>query len=338
MSSSRNTGIDTLRGIGVLVVFMVHAGISGTLLRGALVIAVPLFYLVAGYTCKDTGTLRGLVTCKFRRLIVPFMFYAAAGLAIYTAGNCLLLHKPMQWHLFNILSADRTYLPYPAALWFFLSIFWCYMLHGAISRITRSDTQRAALCLSVGVAGWILSRYAALPLSFDTSMSWLPFFYIGNMLARYGFCRDRLKPRTAASGAIVAIACCAGYVAAGYNAGYCYNIFVGSIPLIILLTLGATLGTLCACSGVGKIPVITYLGRNSLVVFAGHQHFMIIIRQSLEQMHVATDSALFEYLLAAASIAASIMTATIVRKIAPQLIGEQKLLRDRTTNSIAVGK
>ena len=78
MSSSRNTGIDTLRGIGVLVVVMVHAGISGTLLRGALVIAVPLFYLAAGYTCKDTGTLRGLVTCKFRRLIVPFMFYAAA--------------------------------------------------------------------------------------------------------------------------------------------------------------------------------------------------------------------------------------------------------------------
>ena len=338
MSSPRNTGIDTLRGIGVLVVVMVHAGISGTLLRGALVIAVPLFYLAAGYTYKDAVTLRGLVAGKLRRLIVPFIFYAAAGLAIYAAGNCLLLHKPMQWHLFNILSVDRTYLPYPAALWFFLSIFWCYLLYGAISRIARSETQRAALCLSAGVAGWILSRYASLPLSFDTSMSWLPFFYIGNMLARHGFCRDRLTPGYTAAGATVAIACCAVYIAAGYNAGYCYNIFVGNIPLIMLLTLGATLGALCACSGIGNVPAVTYLGRNSLVVFAGHQHFMIIIRQSLEQMHVATDSALFGYLLAAASVAASIMTATIVRKIAPQLIGEQKLIRDRTTNSIAVGK
>lgn len=55
MSSSRNTGIDTLRGIGVLVVVMVHAGISGTLLRGALVIAVPLFIWQPDTPVKTPG-------------------------------------------------------------------------------------------------------------------------------------------------------------------------------------------------------------------------------------------------------------------------------------------
>ena len=126
INTRRNHGLDTLRGAGLLIVITAHTGM-GELCRGWLVFGIPLFYLVAGYLYRDATSLKEFIAGKFRRLIIPFLFFAAAGLAIYVAGNCLLLRQPFNAGLFNLLSLDRYYLPYPASLWFFLSIFWCYL-------------------------------------------------------------------------------------------------------------------------------------------------------------------------------------------------------------------
>lgn len=246
IKSERIAGLDTLRGIGILVVVMVHAGLTGTAVNGALVFAVPLFYVVAGCLYRDMPSLKALLADNTRRLIIPFLFFALAGLTLYVAGNCVILHKSFNPHLFNILSTDRYYLPYPAALWFFMSIFWCYIFYGVLCRFAHTDAAKGIASLCIGAGGWILSRHAALPLSLDTAMSWLPFFYIG---------------------------------------------------------------------------------RNSLVIFACHQHFMIIMEQGMKQLNIANDGRIFNYIIFVVSIAASAGAAILLRKFAPRLIGERKKIR-----------
>lgn len=321
----RNYGIDTLRGIGILIVVMTHAGITGTVQREMLVFVLPLFYVAAGCFYKDFGTLRLLAADKLRRLIIPFAFYTAAGLAIYVAGNCLLLKQDFNYQLFNIFSTDRYYVPYPAALWFFPSIFWCYMLYGLTRKYTRNGTQLCIVCIGIGIAGWVMSRHLALPLSFDTSMSWLPFFHIGNLLATKNFGTGIMNGRYWLAGTVIATACCRIYTYAGYNTGYCFNIFQGDIMPMILLHLGATAGVMTVCCKIGKIPFITYIGRNSLVIFAGHQHFMIIVKQGLKHLHADLPNGVSNLILLVTSIGGALIAAMLLRKFAPQLIGEYTL-------------
>lgn len=323
MTGERNTGLDTLRGIGILTVVMVHAGIIGMTQRVLLVFILPLFYMVAGCLYRDMPSIKALAADKCRRLLIPFLFFASAGFVIYTLGNCLQPEKPFDFQLFNLLSTDRYYLPYPAALWFFWSIFWCYMFYGTARRFTRNDVQLGACCMTVGIAGWLLSRHAALPLSIDTAMSWLPFFYAGNMLARHRMGQQMLKGRYWQAGLPVAAICCTVYIAAGYRAGYCFNIFEGSIPMIMLLSLGATTGMLCVCCRLGAVPAVTYIGRNSLVIFAVHQHFIIMIREALKYIHAGDESGILNWMVAALSIAGSIFAAILLKKFAPILIGER---------------
>ncbi|MBD5246977.1 MAG: acyltransferase [Barnesiella sp.] len=320
--TQRNHGLDTLRGVGILLVVMLHCGFTGPWMRGAMLWAIPLFYVVAGCLYTDRGTLAALAADKFRRLIVPFIFYALLGLLVYVAGNCLLLHQPFKASLFNILSTDRYYLPYPAALWFFMSIFWCYMFYGIIRRVSHDNRVVLALSLATGIAGWILSRCLPLPLSLDTAMSWLPAFCIGNMLRRYPAGETILAGRYWWAGLLTAAVCSTLYVVAQYNAGYCYNLFTGNIPAIIVLSLAASLGMIDACCRAGRLPLLSYMGRNSLVIFAGHQLFTIILEQGMRHLHIHPPHLVSSILLSILSIAGSIAIAAITRRYAPALIGE----------------
>lgn len=322
INTRRNHGLDTLRGVGLLIVITAHAGM-GELCRGWLVFGIPLFYLVAGYLYRDATSLKEFIVGKFRRLIIPFLFFAAAGLAIYVAGNCLLLRQPFNAGLFNLLSLDRYYLPYPASLWFFLSIFWCYLFFALVRRLTHSEATVGIACLLIGTVGWILSRTIPLPLSIDTAMSWLPMFYLGHLLAVCPAGQKIVNGEYWIAGTLLAAACCITYVKLDYNVGYCYNLFIGDIPAILLLTAAATTGVTCLCCKMGYIPLLSYIGRNSLVIFAGHQHTMIIIEQGARYLGFNIDTTVLRFGEAATSICACVILTFILRKYAPTLIGER---------------
>lgn len=73
INTRRNHGLDSLRGVGLLIVITAHTGM-GELCRGWLVFGIPLFYLVAGYLYRDATSLKEFIAGKFRRLIIPFLF------------------------------------------------------------------------------------------------------------------------------------------------------------------------------------------------------------------------------------------------------------------------
>lgn len=322
INNCRNIGLDTLRGVGLLIVIIAHAGMY-ELCRGWFVFGIPLFYLVAGHLYKDATSIKEFIASKFRRLIIPFLFFATAGVAIYATGNCLLLRQPFNASLFNILSLDRYYLPYPASLWFFLSIFWCYLIFAVARKLTQNESFLGIICLLVGTIGWTLSRIAPLPLSIDTAISWLPMFYIGHLLAVHPIGQKITKGEHWIAWTLVGVSCCVAYVNLNYKVGYCYNLFIGNIPAILLLTIAATSGATCLCCKIGHIPLLSYIGRNSLVIFAGHQHIMIIIEQGAKYLGLNIYTDIFRWGEVATSICACVILTFILRKYAPMLIGER---------------
>lgn len=327
VKSERITGLDTLRGLGILIVVMSHTGYSGEFVRCGMIFTIPLFYVVAGCLFKDGGSFKSLVINKSRRIVVPYFFYLLAGLAVYFAGNCLLLKQPFDYGLFNILSTERYALPYIASLWFFESIFWCYLLYGLLRRLTGNDLKLGIMTFAIGVAGWVLSVVTPLPLSLDSSMSWLPLFYLGNMMPRHDFGKKVLEGRYGAAGLAVAVICAVIYMSTDYRTGYCYNVILGDIPLNVALTMTATLGVTAFCCRIGYVPLLSYFGRNSLIIFAGHQIFCILIEQGAIHLHLDIPPSTLRYFLLPMTIIGSLILGMLLRKYAPGLVGERKRVR-----------
>lgn len=327
MTKNRIVGLDTLRGLGVLVVVLVHAGFSAPALRSTLLFVMPLFYLAAGCVYRDTISFSALLSSKFRRLVIPYFFYLIAGLLIYWAGNCLLLGKPFKSELFDILSTDRSYIPYIASLWFFESIFWCYLLFGILKKLTRNDLQLGVCSTIIGIIGCVLSKVAVLPLSLDSSMTWLPLFFLGNMLPKYHLGKKILNGNYWIWGLIAVVVSCIIYRHFNLVTGYCFNIFSGFIPFILLLTLAATIGITTVCCRLGNVPLLTYCGRNSLPIFAGHQHVVIVVHQSLIYFGINLNNELLHWVLFLTSLIGSIAVGLLLRRYAPSLIGEHRYNR-----------
>lgn len=323
IATERIAGLDTLRGLGILLVVMSHSGFYGDWMLYASIIHVPIFYLVAGYLFKDEATYGEMLSEKLRRIVVPYLFYSLLGLGVYVVGNCLLLHKPFDGGHFDVLSAERYQLPYIASLWFFESIFWCFVIFGLVRRAVADQRLVAAIVLLLGIVGWTLSRTASLPLSIDTSLSWLPLFYVGNLLRRIGVGSRLLQGKYAIAGAVTAIAGAILYVAAGCRPGYCYNVILGNVLLNVVLTMAVTLGMLALCCRVGRVPLLSFLGRNTLTIFAGHQVVGIMFVCGLKSIGVEVDGGVMPWLIVLVTIAGALAIGWIVRKVAPVLIGER---------------
>ena len=71
------------------------------------------------------------------------------------------------------------------------------------------------------------------------------------------------------------------------------------------------------------MPWLSFLGRNSLTIFAGHPVVGIMFVCGLKSLGVEVDGGVMPWLIVLVTIAGALAIGWIVRKVAPVLIAER---------------
>ena len=326
--------IDVAKGLVILLVVFGHTMRGGFGQRIVYGFHVPAFFFLAGMT---SGTDRPLQRIKkdIRRILVPYfcfglLSYAAfAVLGRFAAGRFGVdIDTALLPNLLGLLygSAAGTGLRFNTPLWFLPCLFAVKLLSYGLSRICRGRTYlQAGICLILGALGFAYGamRGPELPFSFSVAVKMLPFFLLGRAFFRRSREREPSLWEFPAGLCLLAVACAVGFAAPKVN--YSSDVF----PAVPAFLASASLGSLGIClvaRGIGRSPVLEYVGRNSLAILLMHK-FPVLLLQTLGPLRrplEAVDSVsgnLWGVFAAAVSVAVTLAAAWAVEKWAPFLLG-----------------
>lgn len=252
--------IDLAKGVCILLVVMMHAGL-GHGFPGLRALRMPLYFMLSGLFFKDYGSFRLFVEKKVNKILVPFLFFALLGFAdqaLTALGEGRALTAYGLWQPFVSPSMTRSNLP----VWFLVSLFWANLIYCAVSIHVGRLWLRTLAVFALGGAGNALSQGKVyLPLFFASSLTALPFFFAGSLLRRlpllYAGRGRRLAPLL-------------GVALVGAGAGFCAwfgtpaidfrtNFYAGSPLIAFPLSVVLVVGLLLVCKGAGWLPVCRLL-------------------------------------------------------------------------------
>lgn len=198
-SKEKDPSIETLRGLAILLVVAGYiikddlghgAAEAGSPVSSALQflyylltpVRIPLFTVISAYLYAASpagpGMFRKLVAGKARRILVPFAVVSFAQYVVLA-----LVPSGAQRPLSQIY---RAYLYPYEQLWFLISIFWIFVLVGALdARGMLGSVKKWAPVLAAALALHLLVTPTRL-FSLNGVNYLLPFFLLGYGIRRYG--------------------------------------------------------------------------------------------------------------------------------------------------------
>jgi len=273
--SARNVSIDIARGIGIFLVVWGHTFHGCPVKNEIFLFHMPLFFMLSGFFFKETtDSFIEVLKKKIQSYLFPYIFFLVLCLALASL-------------LYQICGVIPRYDITPVivlrpggvvtALWFLVSLFEVQILCYLLFRCFRKEVVRFIVCLLCLLCGYVLYRTDIhLPLFLDSSLSMLLFFYVGYLLHR----KEAVRLPVSKQLLFVVVGLCFYVIAVlcHYTLDIKDNRIAGNLFIITCSAIGASYCILILsrwlskkCSGKGiLIKVLSYLGRNTMVIFALH--------------------------------------------------------------------
>jgi len=266
---NRNNSIDIAKGIGIFLVIWAHT--ICPLTRHIFVFHMPLFFLLSGYVFKGNKNIKVTLQGKIKSLLIPFAFF----FVFQRIGFIIIA---IIGGTFNY-SYLKPWYPIPpwlvmGPLWFIIGLFIVTMTYSVINKIA-SDSLKFIICLALSFVGYICFSFQIhLPLHFDSALSMMIFFYIGNMLGKTDIQKIGPAKNWALPGVISLMLFVISLNLYLPHIDVSGNIFEGNFFLNeVLITVGCIM-VLINSKLIDYIPTgnttLAYIGKNSLTVFATH--------------------------------------------------------------------
>ena len=298
--------IDLAKGICILLVVLDHISGNGYFAGGDYPMneifeqtRMPLYFILSGLFFKDyAGGIREFLLRKFNRILVPYLFF-------------MLLYRASAWafrSLFGITLGDVW-----APLWFLLCLFWMnavfvtlyYSVKGLVPDGLKSEALLGLCAFGIGIAGYYVGN---LPLNIGTAMTSLPFLWMGYLLnRRLHFLQLGIKRWWALLAGIVLLAVL-HYLYVGDNFFY-LNAYNTPLPLVYLSGLLGTLGVLLLSNALRHLPVISYIGRYSIIVLCTHMAIVKAVIAVLGLLPVGWGNAFWQDNIVQSFVVLAITTA-----------------------------
>lgn len=261
--------IDLAKGVCIFLVFYGHSNMALyfdiPILQS---LRMPLYFFLSGLFFKSYGSLSNLIRKKFNKLIVPFFFFSILAIPLIF----------IQYHGFPI---ERLLAPltdprggYNIVVWFLLCLFWCNIFFGLIYQLSSKMIFQAISVLIIGFTGCVLEQYKiTLPLHITQSLMALPFFFAGYLTKHTPllYKNEKFDKWLIPIGVTMILLCHAVYN--HYNQPSFHFLDLthkGNIALAYMISLNLVLGVLLICKAIGWLPIVSYLGRYSLIVLGLH--------------------------------------------------------------------
>lgn len=322
--------IDLAKGICIVLVILEHS--FGELLEintNMKIFRMPLYFVLSGLFFKPYG-FTIFVKKKINKLLIPFLF---SFLLIVLPINILSYHIANGYAEYCFWGEyGRPYFGTIQASWFLFCLFIVNMYFYLIFAVCKHNFTTIMIVASIcGVIGYMLNRFNLhLPIWLDTSLTVLPFFIMGYAIKQHSqilVTPFSLKQFTLL---LCSLAILIGTVSINNHYSKGIIAFMNNVYDInvIALYIGGFTGT-CSVLLIAKyfthIPVISYLGRYSIIVLLTHQLYIFILRNILYRLNMPQDSLIVNTFIFGFIIIASIPTIMFCKKYLPYFFAQKDL-------------
>ncbi|MDE6296637.1 MAG: acyltransferase, partial [Muribaculaceae bacterium] len=260
------------KGICILLVVLFHFGYLEEF-PAIQAMRMPLYFILSGLFYKDYESILSFMIRKINRLVIPFLFFGAISLIFLTRGSLTAI----KYHLIEpFIKPSIINLP----IWFLLCLFWVNLIYRCLSALTHKTWVKCSVVIIIGVLGRTLSYYHIyLPLFISSAFSAMPFYFIGILFRKlpilYKTGKDNLYLGISLFFMAGAILYCRYFNTPHLET--LTNIYTGSMIEIYLISVVLVIGLLLLCKAIRWIPIISYLGRYSIIVLGFHYFYETLL-------------------------------------------------------------
>lgn len=170
-------------------------------------------------------------------------------------------------------------------IWFLLCLFWCNILFCTISLYIHKDTLRILVVCCLGALGWYMGNvlHIFVPLFIDVAFTALPFFAFGYYLKKTKILYPNKYDKCNFVFALIFWAIAFALTkTTHFRLSFHYNGLEGWSTYIISTT--SVLSILFLCKIIKRIPLVSYMGRYSIILLCTHHMIYRPVRVILEQI------------------------------------------------------
>lgn len=282
--NNRLAWIDTARGIGLFFVFIGHLRIPGAS-TWVYTFHMPLFFFLSGllYPGFEKYSFGQFAWQRFKRLVIPY-FTLGAGILLFNYLIYAWHHEPsttyyeplrsflIQEHFWTVWFLAALYL----TQLIYYGIDWCF--HRWRGAVTIASL---AMCL-FGFWRYRMG-FGSLPWNLDVAFVAQFFFHMGYQFMHMERIREwfvgtmptvRLIGIVSVCLAINTVAAKACIVLSGHSLDMSMGLY-GNELMTMIAAIAGILG-IVTLSSVLKSRFMTYLGRNTMILFAWHSRIVIV--------------------------------------------------------------
>ena len=272
--------IDLARGFAIILIILSHIhtyiDMSGSIIAEVLLsFPVTLFIIISGIFFSDKLSFKNLVIRKTNRVLIPFLFFYITCSVIIPHILYFFGYHVRNEHFLGIHSlwyfvySDKTFPNAP--IWFFLSLYWINFIFYFV-RKTAKNKKILILLFSflIGILGYTFGHFKIkLPLFMAEALTSTPYFCAGYLLKPYILDMMPYKNKNIYMILIsIALFCVAYLFSNNGSIHYCRNIFHYNIFSVWTICFCGAFSILLLSKIINKLPIISYNGQNSLIVFS----------------------------------------------------------------------
>jgi fucose 4-O-acetylase-like acetyltransferase len=316
---------------GICMIFLVF-GHSGFIIDipGLTSGVIPLFFVLSGFFFKTYGGWLNCLIKKTNTIFIPFLFFYLVGCLAYygikyLAPNLLITAAGGIMDIFN----NRQFFNGP--IWYILCIFWCSMYFCTINLYLKSKVKQSIIVVLLGFIGWWMGNQGYfLPLFLDVAMTALPFFAIGYYLKQTDLFYPNKWDKYNWLWALIAWAISYALLRTTHTRlSLHYNIVEGFSTY--LLSISSVIAILYLCKMVKNIPLISYMGRYSLVLMCTHHLIYRPLMVAFTAMGI--QDPYFHPIVAIVTLALSTLCIPLCIRYIPWFVAQKDLIKYEGTKA-----
>ena len=323
--------VDLAKGICICLVVLLHvygesAGNTFEILN---MFRMPLYFVLSGLFFKPYSGFSSFAKKKVNKLLIPFLITYI----VICVPSILLFSKEMSLQSFWTIDSLKPNLGLDGAAWFLLCLFFQNIIFYLIFKVSKHNIYIVILFgIIIGYVGYSFNKNGAnLPLWVDSAMTAMPYFLFGYIVKKYSSVlsdKMTLKYYSVIILSIIILLLC-----------HYYNIYVNCNTIvfgennfdvnIISLYLGGISGfclVFLVSKYINRIPIISYIGRYSIVVLLTHLLYLFVIRNILYQLGANQTSIVLNFFVFVFIMLISVPTINICIKYLPYWFAQKDLI------------
>lgn len=335
--SNRVQFIDLAKGICIVQIVILHClqplGNDLPLLDFLGYLRMPLYFCLSGMFYKDYSGFSAFFRKKFNKILLPFIAWYIIGYSILFFRNIFIANpSPNELHITDIFVADRIF---NNPLWFLLSLFWTSILFRAIQIFARNTLTQISLVILLGTTGILMSHLDIKNfLYIGSSLSCLPFFYMGYFLSKYtSLISEDFKKND------LILICGCGFIVVVFTLfpvsipalQYHLNVFSqGFVGFFYIFSASFVLSVILICKFLKRIPYISFLGRYSIIVLVTHMLIVYFVQGILGRfINLDSISEVLPYINILVIFASMLIIIPFCRRYFPYICAQKELIKPK---------